>query len=109
MVKDSFREALEKAKKGCPMWQPQENDSITGEYLALRTVETKRGKRCILDLRDDETLEEVGIWAGTVIQKELERQNIQPGERIGLKYCGRRENYHDWIIMVDRSGVKDGS
>jgi len=58
-------------------------------------------------LEDDETGELTAILCGAVIQSEREKQNIQVGERVGIKYLGDEKGYKNFIVMVDRAEEAD--
>ncbi len=87
-------------------WVPEQaGETIKGTVMGWETGTTKFGKQdiCIID-----TGEEVrSVWImGSVLQNQFERVQPKIGERIGIRYLGKRQNekgdneYKDWKVVV---------
>jgi len=108
---EDFRSRIQNAKKP-KFWIPkEEGDFITGTVLSFRTMTSRFGEGEIMVLKEDDTDEEKALFIGSVIKTARERDNIQVGEHIGIKYLGIVEgegaDYKDFIVMVDRPEKKE--
>ena len=108
---DNFRDRLKSAKKPV-YWIPEkEGDLITGKVKDFRAVNSRFGDAEVMEIIEDETKELKSIFLSSVIKSEREKQNIQPGDHVGVKYLGEVEgesfNYKDFIVMVDRPPDKN--
>lgn len=103
---DSFRDGVKNAKKP-KYWIPKdEGDFITGVVKDFRAVTSSFGDAEVMDIIEDETKELTSIFLSSVIKNQREKQDIQPGDHVGIKYLGEVEgknaDYKDFIVMVDR-------
>ena len=103
---EDFRGRVQNAKKP-HFWIPKnEGDLITGTVKDYRVMTSRFGEGEIMVLKEDETDEEIAVFIGSVIKTAREKDNIQIGEHMGIKYLGTVEgpnaDYKDFIVMVDR-------
>lgn len=110
---DALREAIEKATGETPAWKPQPGEYVIGEVVAIRDVDTDLGKSRVVELVNEDNGELVAVFMTTMLQERFQDYGIVPGERIALKYHGRKQNakgreYHHWTVLVDRSRRRSG-
>ena len=103
---ESFKDRVHGAKKP-KFWIPKdEGDFIVGEVVAFRTMTSRFGDGEVMVLKNDEDNEPWSVFISSVIKTARERENIQVGEHVGIKYLGVVEGenaeYKDFIVMVDR-------
>jgi adenine-specific DNA methylase len=100
--RETFRDRIIGAKKP-KYWIPKkENEFIVGTVKNFRKITSTFGDVEVMDIEEDETKELLAVMCGTVISSEKEKQNIQIGEHVGIKYLGEEANYRNFIVMVDR-------
>jgi len=108
---ENFRDRVQNAKKP-KFWIPkEEGDFIVGEVAAFRTMTSRFGDGEVMVLKNDEDGELWSIFISSVIKTARERENIQVGEHVGIKYLGLVEgenaDYKDFIVMVDREEKRE--
>lgn len=106
MANEPLEERIKKAKGYNPVWQPEPEEYIIGQYIGQREVKVKNGTAIALDLVNEKTQEEITTWGTQVLLDEFKKQEIQEGERIAIKYIGKVKNYHNWIVIPDRKKKK---
>ena len=103
---DKFRDRVKDAKKP-KYWNPKdEGDFITGVVKDFRDVTSSFGDAEVMDIIEDETKDLTSVFLSSVIKNQREKQNIQPGDHVGIKYLGevqgKNAEYKDFIVMVDK-------
>jgi hypothetical protein len=90
-------------------WRPNPGDMLVGEVVGLSSRDGGFGEYPIVVVRQGPTVEtELAFHAiHAVAQHELAAQKPQIGERVAIKYLGRREAasgkpYHSYKIAIDR-------
>jgi hypothetical protein len=91
-------------------WDPKPGDKVAGEVVQVQRYDSKfTGEEYpVVDLlTDPETLAGVRVYGSrTVLGKELDRLQPQPGDRLAVKYGGLIENkgveYHSYRVVLDR-------
>jgi len=104
----SFRERVKNSKKPKYFRFEEEEDFIIGVVQGFRRITSAFGDCEVMDIINDEDKELYAVLCGTVIQSEREKQDIKVGERVGIKYLGEEGNYKNFIVMVERPGIKQG-
>ena len=85
----------------------KEGDLIAGVAVSdLRTVDTKFGRRVVIDIRSEEDGKIYTIWASTVIENELNRQAVRVGDEVGIKFLGQKKNYKDFVVHVEKKNTE---
>src|SRR5215210_3049859 len=89
-------------------WIPDEpGDTVEGEFLRLDRGTTEYGAAAIAVIRTDDGRERA-IWLlHAVLKNELARVRPEPGERLAIRFDGRKRsakghNYAAYSVAVDR-------
>ncbi|MEE8076606.1 MAG: hypothetical protein V3T60_13385 [Candidatus Binatia bacterium] len=101
----AISEIIRKMKKSSGnSWRPENpEDYIAGEAVTgLRTVDTKFGKRTVIDIRSEADGQIYTVWCTTVIENELRRQGAGLGDQVGFKFLGEKKNYKDFVVHVEK-------
>lgn len=89
-------------------WKPEPGDMIVGKVERYGMgPETAYGRSPVVQIKDEATGKSVSVWlSSTVLRNEFVKHDPQPGEVVGIKYFGVRENeggkYHHFAVMMDR-------
>ena len=104
----NLEKAIKNAKKRLKDFELIEGNWIVGIYKGVKEIEIKGKKRILHRILNEKDGEEHGIWSTTVLDEEIEKQNIKIGDRIAIKYLGKPQgkNYHDWYILTERNNEK---
>lgn len=105
---DKFTKKVASSEKAPPGNKFKPGEYIVGIYLKNIEVKAKFGPRQIIVVQDEVTGKEKKIYSCKVLANEFANQRIRPGERVGLKYLGKEEGYHNWVVFVDREEEEGG-
>lgn len=90
-------------------WNPRElgpGATLKGAVVTVTEYENEYGVAPVLVVKAEGEPPRLLRWVafGTVAQRELARQNPQPGDLIGVRYEGKPEgkNYDVFRIIIDR-------
>ncbi len=85
-------------------WKPENpGDCLAGEAVSdLRIVDTKFGKRTVIDIRSEEDGQIYTLWCTTVIENELRKQGVEVGDQVGIKFLGQTKHYKDFVVVVEK-------
>jgi len=92
---------------GAPLWNPEPGDTLTGTFLRYEErYSQKIGAECKVAIIDERhTRELYAVWlTRSVLAREYERQDPQPGDGMGHKYHGLKEGrnggkpYHSYTV-----------
>lgn len=94
-------------------WKPEPGDKLIGKVIALdqRDDAYSDGTYPIVTIRTDDDKELAWHGFHAVARAELAKQRPKVGERIGVKYVGKREGgqgesgYAVWRVVVERDGA----
>lgn len=99
---------LDKAKeleqgKGV-VWTPEPGEAIAGEVIRYEKVTTKIGEGQLLQIKSETNDEIIDIWCATVLRRNLDAKNVQPGDSVGIKFHGIPEGkkYKDFSVIVEK-------
>lgn len=89
-----------------PGWRPDPGDKLIGEVVSVTERTGDFGPYPVVTVRCD-TGDELALHAfHTVAAAKLAEQAPRAGERIGIKYKGKRDGrYHDYSVVVERAAV----
>lgn len=83
-----------------PAWNPETNAELFGvvEDITLKTFKNERGTQQLnLAVIENDGVYS-GVWLSTVLQSKFDELNIQPGDVVGIRYKGKKKNYHDYSV-----------
>lgn len=92
-------------------WRPDPGDKLVGDVVELGQRDGAYGAYPIVTVRRDDGTELALHAFHTVAQTELARARPQIGERIAIKYVGKktgadgRSSYHAYKVAVDRQAA----
>ena len=96
-------------------WNPAEGDKLSGTVLyVVEAVDSEFGEYPMIGVATDDG-EAVNVHAfHTVMRNALDRWKVSPGDRIGIKYKGRKESkiagrspYGDYNVIVQKAGQRE--
>lgn len=101
-----IRAAIEQATGDNVIWQPEPGEYLVGRVISVRTVDTSVGESIVAEVEDEDTDQVVAIFLSAMLRQRFEEYNVQPGDRIAIKYhgkrLGRRGEYKHFTVFVDR-------
>lgn len=107
----------EELDRGFPdPWMPEPGDELFGVVTAMRDgVPTQYGPCPVVEIVRFRGKEPVSVWLySTVLRRAFERENVQPGETVLIRYQGKSQPdgggnaYHHYALRVDRPHTKRG-
>lgn len=100
-IKKKLDEKTKKQSELLPIFEfKKEGDTIIGKVLNIRTVFTRIGQRKLLEIRTSDG--DYAIWLSRkVLEEELTRQDIRPGDYIGIRFLGRQpgKRYYNYAVV----------
>lgn len=100
----SMMDEIKRADKASTQWKPKPGECIAGVVVGFREFTSKFGKGRSADIRceDDGVVRAVLLRA--VLRNEFEKQGIEVGDEVGIKYVGKAEDkiYHDFIVITHK-------
>jgi len=73
-------------------WNPKApGDTISGQVLSLERVEGRYGEQLVLEILDDKTGDTMHTFCPSMLESVLTKMNVGPGDRVKIRYEGRRE------------------
>lgn len=103
-----LRKAIEEATGEPVVWKPEAGEYLIGKVLAVRDIETDMGSGRLAEIEDEDSGAVKTLFLTTMLKERFLEYGIGPGDRIAVKYHGKRTNakgreYHHWTVFVDRS------
>jgi len=100
-IKKKLDEKTKKQSELLPIFEfKKEGDTIIGKVLNIRTVFTRIGQRKLLEIRTSDG--DYAIWLSRkVLEEELTRQDVKPGDYIGIRFLGRQpgKRYYNYAVV----------
>jgi len=89
------------------VWDPKPGDKIAGIVVHRSVSDSHHSKGFpVLFVSVDGSMVEIRAMA-KVIREEVETQDPQPGDAIGIVYEGEQDDYHAFRVVVVHTGGKD--
>lgn len=89
------------------VWQPEQNDTLAGEYIGHIQVNHPRyGQQWQVILRDEEG-NKVAAWANQWLRQNLKAQDLAIGDLVAITYLGKRKTkqggeYNAYSLLIDK-------
>lgn len=96
----SMTDEIRRAEKAYSQWQPEPGDVIAGVVVGIREFISKFGKGKAADIRCEGDGVVRAVLLKTVLKNEFEKQGVEVGDEVGIKYIGKNKNYHDFIVIT---------
>lgn len=100
----SMMDEIKRADKASSQWLPKPGECIAGVVVGFREFVTKFGKGRSADIRCEEDGVVRSVLLRAVLKSEFEKQGIEVGDEVGIKYVGKAEGkiYHDFIVITHK-------
>ena len=74
-------------------------DTLIGKVLAIREVNTRVGKRKLLEIRTKDG--DFAVWLShKVLEEELNRKEVNAGDYIGIRFHGKPQGKNYYVYTV---------
>jgi hypothetical protein len=88
-------------------WKPEPGDALIGEVLDLEQRTSDFGDYPAITVLDDDGVEWTFHGYHTIAKNELAKQRPVPGDRIGIKYHGKKQGakntYESYRVLVEHA------
>jgi len=107
----NMTEKVRNKEKGDDFWKPEEGECIGGLILDIRSISSKfgSGQRKVIELKREEDGKVVLVPCHSVIEREMDKQQAEVGDMIGIKYLGKTKGanseYHDCVVEVEKMNL----
>ena len=107
----SITEKVRNKEKGDDFWKPEDGECIGGLILNIRSISSKfgSGQRKVIELQREEDGKVLLVPCHSVIEREMEKQQAEVGDMIGIKYLGKAKGengmFHNCVVVVEKMNL----
>ena len=92
-------------------WKPEKGEAIAGKILSIEHGVGQEGNSSLAHLETQDG-NPIMVWLTAVLKKEFTRLQLEPGDVVGIKYCGEHPSkkgkpYKAFNVTVIERRVKD--